>query len=91
LEITTIQRKKLRETLDFILRDIYQVEYVSHENFLESLRRNPYLVIIGRENKLNPQGENSPVWMSDGIENVLVDYVINGGKLFVFAFWTGIL
>ncbi|ACI19879.1 ThuA domain-containing protein [Dictyoglomus thermophilum] len=75
--------EKIRETLDFILRDIYQVEYVSHENFLESLRRNPYLVIIGRENKLNPQGENSPVWMSDGIENVLVDYVINGGKLFV--------
>lgn len=75
--------EKIKKTLDFVLEDIYKINYASINTFSTLIRENPYLVIIGRENKLNPQDENSLTWMDEKIENLLVDYVSNGGKLLV--------
>ncbi|ACK42554.1 MULTISPECIES: ThuA domain-containing protein [Dictyoglomus] len=75
--------EKIKETLEFVLKNTYWVDYASINNFSMLIREDPYLVIIGRENKLNPQDKNSLIWMDDEIENLLVDYVSNGGRLLV--------
>lgn len=75
--------EKIKETLELVLKNTYRIEYASTNNFSMLIREDPYLVIIGRENKLNPQDENSLTWMDNKIENLLIAYVSNGGKLLV--------
>ncbi|MFN3699543.1 MAG: ThuA domain-containing protein [Dictyoglomus sp.] len=75
---------KLKSTLDSVLeKEKFNVIYSSIEVFPSLLLDNPYLVIIARENKLNPQEENSPVWMNNYIETLLASYVKKGGKLLI--------
>ncbi len=46
----------------------------------EALSRNFDLVILGKENRVNPADELVNNWMTCDIENKIVDYVNNGGS-----------
>lgn len=74
---------KLKDLISSILKDNFKVRYSQIEDFSELLLSNPHLVIISKENKLDPQRDDSPLWMSSYIENILSRYLSNGGRLLV--------
>jgi len=76
---------KFLEVVKYALKD-KEIELLdsSIDNFHEYLVKKPDLLILGRENKINPQEDNVLVWMSEDIEKDLVEYVKNGGKLIVW-------
>lgn len=56
----------------------------SIDNFHHFLNENSDLVILGRENRINPQEKDTKIWMSENVEKDLVNYVESGGKLLVW-------
>lgn len=75
--------EKLKETINFVLKDSFKITYSQIDDFAKLLLNNPYLVIISKENKLDPQKDNSLLWMDSYIENILSNYLSYGGKLLV--------
>jgi type 1 glutamine amidotransferase len=73
------------ETLNEVLSSInIELIDVDIKNFLTSIKERPYILVIGRENRINPEEKDIKVWMGSDIEEEIVRYVENGGRLFVW-------
>jgi type 1 glutamine amidotransferase len=69
----------LKETsIDYRIVDIEAGQLISR------LQLNPDILVIGKENRINPQDQNVKCWMTDEIEEKIVNYVECGGRLFVW-------
>ncbi|MCS7201795.1 MAG: ThuA domain-containing protein [Dictyoglomus sp.] len=71
-------------TLKDILKPFSEIGIIDSkpEYFLNALLEKPSLVIIARENRINPEDKEIKTWMSSEIEEEIVKYVKNGGILF---------
>ncbi|MEN2983585.1 MAG: ThuA domain-containing protein [Dictyoglomaceae bacterium] len=71
-------------TLKDILKPFSEIEIIDSkpEDFLNNLLKKPSLVIIARENRINPEDKEIKTWMSRDIEEEIVRYVEDGGILF---------
>lgn len=70
----------LKEVLKFY-NDIEIID-LNPEEFLNHLNKKPSLVIIARENRINPEDKEIKTWMSREIEERIIKYVEDGGILF---------
>jgi len=53
------------------------------EQLPDTLESNPTLIIIGLENRLNPQDAVADTWLTPELDKQLADYVASGGTLLV--------
>ena len=53
------------------------------ENVSQALEQNPEIIIIGAENRINPEDEVVQYWLTDEIDDKLEAYVASGGSLIV--------
>ncbi|MEZ0537570.1 ThuA domain-containing protein [Caldicellulosiruptoraceae bacterium PP1] len=65
----------------YISAEIIDIKTNDWEKYLN---KDTDILVIGTENRINPQDEIINYWMTEEIENKLVDYVKNGGKIFVW-------
>lgn len=72
------------ETLGEVLKSFSDMEIVdsNSEEFLNHIKEKPFLVIIAKENRLNPEDKDIKTWMDGNIEEEIVRYVEEGGILF---------
>ncbi len=72
------------ETLEEVLKSFSDMEIIdsNSEEFLNHIKEKPSLVIIAKENRLNPEDKDIKTWMDGNIEEEIVRYVEEGGILF---------
>lgn len=58
--------------------------YITHEEVLETLEQKPDIFINAKMDPLNPKDEEVVTWLTPEIETKLIEYVQNGGGLFVW-------
>lgn len=56
---------------------------MSPTHVLEAVKKNPSLIIIGGENRINPKDEDVLTWLTTEVDDMLEEYVLNGGSLMV--------
>lgn len=55
------------------------VEYITAEELVDQLKKAPDLVVLFKENRINPQDELVDLWMSEEVAHAITDYVSEGG------------
>lgn len=63
------------------IKDKLTISYIKYEDFPDLLEDQPNLIIISKENRLNPQNETIQTWMTPEIGQALNDYVKSGGSI----------
>ncbi|AEH51574.1 ThuA domain-containing protein [Pseudothermotoga thermarum] len=72
-----------RTVLEVAVKDWILVD-TTVEDFESFLDQQPTVVVIARENRINPEEKDVKYWMTQQIEEKIKDYVQNGGRLFVW-------
>lgn len=62
----------------------YEIIDIDTNQFLLNIGKKPDAVVIGKDNKINPQDQNIRYWMTEEMEKEIVEYVKKGGRLFVW-------
>lgn len=73
----------LKESIKAILSE-YEITDIDTDQFLSIIEQSPDIIVIGRENRTNPQEKDTKYWMTKEIERKLTEYVKKGGKLFAW-------
>ncbi|MCD8510724.1 MAG: ThuA domain-containing protein [Bacillus sp. (in: Bacteria)] len=74
----------LKEGLENALAPVnseLKLNYINYDELIPQLKENPDLVIISKENRLNPQDDVIYTWMTPEIEEALSNYVKAGGSI----------
>jgi len=80
------ERELLVRSLSEAIEEIEDIDliYASRENLFDELKQQPDLVILGSENRLNPEEENVENWLTDSEASTITGYVKNGGTWFAW-------
>ncbi|MCD9021818.1 ThuA domain-containing protein [Cohnella silvisoli] len=54
--------------------------YVDAADLSKALEENPAVVVLFKENRINPEDEQVSMWMDDGVSRQIERYVSNGGR-----------
>ncbi|MCC5894318.1 MAG: ThuA domain-containing protein [Alkalibacterium sp.] len=56
-----------------------EVIYTTRKNLIDELKKQPDLVVLSTENRIDPEADNPTTWMTDSEETAIIDYVGKGG------------
>jgi hypothetical protein len=73
----------LKEALEKTKNKDDYIDYIIPEDFHINLK-NYHLIILGRENRIEPDKDKDKVWMRKDIESNIQNYILEGGKLLVW-------
>ncbi|HOJ92302.1 MAG TPA: ThuA domain-containing protein [Dictyoglomaceae bacterium] len=77
-----------KEALDYVVNDEalkdVKLSCINISEFLSNIQEKPNMIIIGRENKIEPTKEDSEIWMNSEIEVAILNYVKDGGIIFAW-------
>jgi len=80
-------QKKPMETAIFKAADSvglnFDCQFLTQSDFAYALAQMPEAIVIGAENRVNPEDAKVNVWLNDNIDDKLESYVENGGSLIV--------
>ncbi|MGP4038649.1 ThuA domain-containing protein [Gracilibacillus sp. D59] len=76
----------MKKALNDVVGDMDDVEltYSDRVNLVKDLSSNPDLVILGAENRLNPNEDVIEYWLSEDDAEIIAEYVRNGGGWFAW-------
>ena len=81
------QREPLELAVQTAVRGVGDVEIAfqlpTSESMNHALDQNPMMIILGAENRINPEDEIVRNWLTDELDNRLEAYVAAGGSLLV--------
>lgn len=61
-----------------------ELSYTTVDEFMDVLLKRPDLVILFKENRLNPQDNQVDVWMTPAVSEAITQYVDGGGSWFAW-------
>lgn len=75
-------QKLFKEALLSVTKGILnlEIEFVAREQLAAHLKEVPGIVILGSENRLNPEEENVEFWLTKSEEAEITEYVKKGGS-----------
>jgi type 1 glutamine amidotransferase len=73
-------KKSLSQVLELpSMKEKYQVEIVESEDLTAAIARKPDTVILFKEDRINPNGDEVRTWMTYEMEETIAHYVKEGG------------
>jgi len=81
------QRVPLEQVVQRVLSSIRDVKLETQiptaQNMEHALEQTPAMIILGAENRINPEDEVVQCWLTDNIDHQLEAYVAKGGSLVI--------
>lgn len=76
------EERLYRETLEEIVKNKEGIDlsFTTREKLLEELKNHPDLVILGSENRLDPEEDEETLWLTEEGAEEIDKYVRNGGS-----------
>lgn len=77
------EKSPLEAAVKKAFEKIEDVELTVSDNVADVLPKNPDLLVLGMENRVNPEDSEVFFWLMEELDHQLEDYVLNGGSLVV--------